>query len=133
MKPIKARMTRGLQHVSNVPTCDNSGAKIVRIISVKHSKTVKGRTQQAGIGDMVMVSVVSGNPEVRKKVFPAIVVRQRKEFRRLDGTRVKFEDNAVVVLKDEDGNPKGTMLKGAIPKEVVDRWPAVGKIGGVVV
>jgi len=133
MKPIKASMTKGLQHGSNIPTCDNSGGKIVKLISVKWSKTVKGKSPEAGVGDMIMCSIVSGKPEVRKKVFPAIIVRQRKEFRRLDGSRVKFEDNAVVVLKDEDGNPKGTMMKGAIPKEVVDRWPAVGKLGGVIV
>ena len=61
------------------------------------------------------------------------VVRQKKEYRRPDGTRIKFEDNAAVVLKDEKGNPKGTMLKGAIAKEACDRWPGIAKLASIVV
>jgi large subunit ribosomal protein L14 len=132
MKPIKARMTQGLNHGSLVPACDNSGAKITRIVSVKRAKTVKGRTPSAGIGDMVSVSVVKGKPDMRKQVMWAIVVRQKKEFRRLDGTRVKFADNAVVILKDKQGNPKGTTIKGPIAKEAASRWPHVSKIASVI-
>ena len=69
---------------------------------------------------------------MRKQVVPAIIVRQKKEFRRADGTRVKFEDNAAVVLKDEKGNPKGTLLKGPIAKEVAERWPAVAKLADMI-
>ena len=65
---------------------------------------------------------------MRKKVVNAVIVRQRKEYRRSDGMRVKFEDNAAVVVKDDKGNPKGTLVKGPIAKEVVGRWPAVAKI-----
>ena len=69
---------------------------------------------------------------MRKTVVPAIIVRQRKEFRRPDGIRVRFEDNAAVVLKDEKGNPKGTIFKGPIAKEVADRWPAVAKVASMI-
>ena len=65
--------------------------------------------------------------------YAPLFVRQKKEFRRPDGMRVKFEDNAAVVLKDEKGNPKGTLLKGPIPKEVCGRWPAIAKIASVVI
>ena len=70
---------------------------------------------------------------MRKTVVPAVIVRQKKEYRRPDGTRIKFEDNAAVVLKDDKGNPKGTLIKGPIAKEVVERWPAIAKIAKIVV
>ena len=128
MKALKAKVTGALPHRSLVEACDNSGAKVVRIVSLKGAKTVRRRKPTAGVGDLVMISVVKGHQSVRKKVMPAIVVRQKKEYRRSDGTRVKFESNAVVILKDEKGNPKGTMFKGPIAKEAADRWPAIAKI-----
>ncbi len=70
---------------------------------------------------------------MRKTVVPAIIVRQKKEFRRPNGVRIKFEDNAAIVLKDEKGNPKGTLIKGPVAKEVIERWPAVAKIAKIVV
>ncbi len=133
MKAIKARVTRGLNVGSCVPTCDNSGAKLVRIIAVKGHKTRKGRLQAAGVGHMVLVSVVKGEPGLKKQLFPAVVVRQRRPYRRPDGTRVKFEDNAIVVCKDEKGNPKGTMIKGAVAKEACERWPGIAKLASIIV
>ncbi|MFH1210920.1 MAG: 50S ribosomal protein L14 [archaeon] len=133
MQALKAKITKGLQHGSLIETCDNSGAKIVKLISVKGSKTVKNRIPKGGIGDLILVSVVSGKPDIRKQVVPAIIVRQKKEYRRMDGTRVKFEDNAVVVLKDDKGTPKGTIFKGAIAKEATSRWPALAKVAKIVV
>ena len=133
MKAVKASITRGLPHTANVLACDNSGARILRIISVKNAKTVKGRKPTAGIGDYVMCSVVEGKPEMRKQVVPAIIVRQRMPYRRLDGTRIRFEDNAAVVIKDDLGNPKGTMIKGPIAKEAAERWPLVAKIAGMII
>lgn len=133
MKALKANVTKALPVGAYVPTCDNSGAKIVKIFSVFRSKTVRGKKPSAGVGDLVMASVKSGKPEMRKQVVFAIVVRQKKEYKRLNGMRIKFEDNAVVVLKDEKGNPKGTIFKGPIAKEVADRWPAVAKIASIIV
>jgi|SRR3989338_6387218 len=133
MKALKARMTRSLPLEARVIACDNSGAKVLKILAVHGHKTVRGRYPAAGVGDLVMTTVKKGKLEMRKQVFPAIIVRQKKEYRRLDGTRIKFEDNAAVVLKDEKGNPKGTLLKGPIAKEVADRWPAVAKIASMIV
>ncbi len=133
MKAIKARITKGLQKGSLVETCDNSGAKVLRIISVKRAKTVKGRNPSAGVADMVLASVVKGRPDMRKQVVFAVLVRQKKEYRRLNGVRIKFEDNAIVVLKDDKGNPKGTIFKGPIAKEVAERWPAIAKIANIIV
>lgn len=133
MKAISAKVTGALQVGSRVPTCDNSGAKIVKIFSVKGRKTVKGQSPVAGVGDMVKVSIIKGRPDVRKTVVWAVVVRQRKEYRRLDGTRVEFEENAVAILKDEKGNPKGTIFKGPIAKEACQRWPGIAKVANIIV
>jgi len=130
MKAIKAKVTKSLQKGSELVACDNSGAKIIYVIAFKGrgSKGVKGRKPSGGVGDLITAAVRVGTPEMRKKVVQAIIVRQRKEYRRSDGMRVKFEDNAAVLLKDDKGNPKGTLVKGPIAKEVIGRWPAVGKI-----
>jgi large subunit ribosomal protein L14 len=132
MKSVKGINTRPLPHGAHVPTCDNSGAKMVKVFSVFGHKTRKGRFQACGIGDEVMAVVKAGKPDMRKQVVRAVIVRQKKEFRRADGTRVQFEDNACVVLKDEKGNPKGTILKGPIAKEVAERYPAIAKIASII-
>ncbi len=133
MKSLKAKIPKSMPRGAVIATCDNSGAKLVRLISIKGSKTVKGRYPAAGIADMLTVSVIKGTPEMRKQVVPAVLVRQRKEYRRLDGTRIKFEDNAVVICKDTKGNPKGTIFKGPIAKEVADRWPGIAKVASSIV
>lgn len=133
MKALKGRVTNALPHRSLVETCDNSGAKIVRVVSIKGAKTVRKRKPVAGVGDLIFVSVVKGNQSIRKQVVPAVVVRQKKEYRRADGSRIKFQSNAVVILKDEKGNPKGTMFKGPIAKEAAERWPGISKIAEIVV
>ena len=133
MKAVRSRITRALPSQALISTCDNSGAKMLKIISVKGHKTSKGRIPAAGVGDLVMASVKKGKLEIRKTVVPAVIVRQKKEFRRPDGTRIKFEDNAAVVLKDMKGNPKGTIFKGPIAKEVAERWPAVAKVANMIV
>ncbi len=133
MKPIKSNVTRALPLQAQILTCDNSGAKVLKLIAVKGHKTVKGRISAGGVGDLVMASVKKGKLEMRKTVVPAVIVRQKKEYRRADGTRVKFEDNAAVVLKDMKGNPKGTIFKGPIAKEAAERWPAVAKVARIIV
>lgn len=133
MQAIASKVTKGLMIGSIVETCDNSGAKEVKITSVVGSKTVKGRVPEGGVGDLVMVAVKKGKPEMRKQVVHAIIVRQKKEYRRPDGTRIKFEDNAVIIMKDDKGNPKGTIFKGAIAKEVIERWSPVSKVASIVV
>ncbi|MGV8150996.1 MAG: 50S ribosomal protein L14 [Candidatus Woesearchaeota archaeon] len=133
MKGLKANITKALPVGAYINTCDNSGAKIVKLFSVIGHKTKKGKKPAAGIGDLVMCAVKSGKPEIRKQVVFGIIVRQKKEYKRVNGMRIKFEDNAVVVLKDEKGNPKGTIFKGPIAKEVADRWPAVAKIASIIV
>ena len=133
MKAHVANVTKGIPVGCYLETCDNSGAKYVKLFGVKGSKTVKGRIPTAGVGDLVLVAVKKGKADVRKKVMFGIIVRQKKEYKRRDGTRIKFEDNSIVILKDDKGNPKGTIFKGPIAKEACDRWPAVAKIASIIV
>ena len=133
MQPVKAKITRGLPVGSYVNTCDNSGAKLIKIFTVYGQKALKGRRTSAGVGDLVLAAVKKGKPEMRKQVVHAIIVRQKKEYRRPNGMRIKFEDNAAVVLKDEKGTPKGTIFKGPLAKEACDRWPNVSKIARIIV
>jgi large subunit ribosomal protein L14 len=132
MKAISSRTTRGLNIGSLVEACDNSGARIVRIVSVKRGKTKKGRQGYAKLADWVKVSVRKGDPKMKGEVFDAVVVRQKKSWRRNSGERVCFFDNAVVLLKDEKGNPKGTQIKGPIAREIQERWKEVAKLASVV-
>lgn len=133
MKASRSKITKGLNQGSIVATCDNSGAKVVKIVNVKLAKTVKRRTSRAGVGDLILVSVKKGTKEMRKQVVFAVPVRQRREYRRPNGMRIKFEDNAVVILKDDKGNPKGTLLKGPVAKEAAERWPGIAKLSKIIV
>ncbi len=94
---------------------------------------MKGRLCGGGIGQLITATVKKGSPDMRKQVVFAVIVRQKKEFKRPDGTRVKFEDNSAIVLKDDKGNPKGTMFKGAIAKEACERWPGIAKLASIIV
>jgi len=132
MKAVTARTTAGMNLGAKMISSDNSGAKIVRLVSVKRGKGRKGRQGRAKVADWVKVAVKKGVPDMKGKVFDAIVIRQKKSWRRLNGERVAFEDNAVAILKDEKGNPKGTQIKGPVAKEVMERWPSVAKIASVV-
>ncbi len=132
MKAVSAKITPGLNLGAVLVAADNSGAKLVRLVAVKRGKGTMGRQGNARVADMVKVSVRKGLPEMRGKVFDAIIVRQKKSYRRLNGERIAFEDNAVAILKDEKGNPQGTQIKGPVAREVMERWPSVAKIASVV-
>jgi large subunit ribosomal protein L14 len=132
MKAVSARTTAGINLGAIMIAADNGGAKIVKIVSVKHGKGTKGKQTCAKVGDWVKVSVKKGLPDMKGKVFDAVLVRQKKSWRRLSGERIGFEDNAVALLKDDKGNPKGTQIKGPIAKEVMERWPSVAKIASMV-
>ncbi len=133
-KPAIARekIATGLQVGSYVKVADNSGAKEVKIIGVPGYKGRLRRIPKAGVADLVVVSVKKGTPELRKQVMKAIIVRQRRPYRRPDGTWVAFEDNAVVIITP-DGSPKGSEIRGPIAREVAERWPQVANIATIIV
>ena len=81
MKAVSGRMTKGLNIGSQLETCDNSGARIVKIVSIKKGKTSKGRQGYAKVADWVKVSVRKGDPKMKGEVFDAVVVRQKKPWK----------------------------------------------------
>lgn len=129
---LKSKIPRALNSSARIVCADNTGARVVELISVKKYRGVKNRHPRAGIGDMIVASVKKGTPEMRKQIVRAVVIRQKKEFRRPDGTRVSFEDNAVVIT-DDDGIPKGSEIKGPVAREVADRFPKIASTATIVV
>src|SRR3989338_894560 len=107
-----------IQPRSMLRVADNSGAKLVQCIKVLGGT----RRRSARIGDVIVVTVKVAEPRkaVKKSdVVKAVVVRQRKQFRREDGSHIKFDENAVVIV---DGlEPKGGRIFGPIPRELKER------------
>lgn len=133
MKEVEARLTRGINIGTVLRIADNSGASTAQVIGVRKYRGVKNRFSRASIGDIVICAVKQGNPEMKHKVVPVLVIRQRRPYRRLDGIHVCFEDNAGVVLKDiKEGETKGTAIKGPVAKEAVQRFKKVGKVARMI-
>ncbi|MEM5778516.1 MAG: 50S ribosomal protein L14 [Candidatus Aenigmatarchaeota archaeon] len=132
MKPISAKITKALQAGSYLNCADNTGATLLQIIAVKGYKGVKSRSPKCGLGDWVICSVKEGDVKVMHEVVQAIIIRQKKEYRRANGMRIKFEDNAAILV-NEKGEPRGTKIKGPVAKEVIERFSVIGKIATMVV
>ncbi|GAB4310378.1 MAG: 50S ribosomal protein L14 [Methanobacteriaceae archaeon] len=132
MKAITSKVTKALPIGARLQCVDNTGARELEIVSVKGYKGVRRRLAPAGVGDMVIVSVKKGTADMRKEVLTAIVVRQKKEYKRADGLRVKFEDNAAVIITPE-GTIKGSEIRGPVAKEAADRWPSVGSAASIII
>lgn len=128
----RRKISTGLSSGSVILCADNSGGRVLRLVQVMGYKGVKRRVPGAAVGDMVKVSVREGVPDMRKKMFEAVIVRQRKPYRRKDGTWIQFEDNAAVIITPE-GEPKGSNIKGAVAREVTERWPRLAGISKIVV
>lgn len=132
MKALKAKIGRALPRKARLIAADNSGAKILEIIGVRNYGGVSGRVPAGRVGDLVSCAVKQGNPDMKHKVVLAVIIRQKKPFRRPNGMRVRFEDNAAVVVKSESGDPKGSVVKGPVAKEAIQRFSHIGKIASVV-
>ena len=132
MRGLKAKIPRAINTGAYLDCVDNTGARPLFVIAVKKYRGVKNRQPCAGIGDMVVVSVKKGTPEMRKQMFKAVIVRQKKEFRRPDGLRVSFEDNAAVIVDDE-GVPKGSEVKGPVAREVAERFGKIASAASMIV
>jgi len=96
---------------------DNSGAKKVQCI-----RLMKGyRRHYASVGDMIVVTVKEAMPHTSIKksdIVPAVIVRTTKEIRRSDGTYIRFDDNACVIVDKKTHEPRGTRIFGPVPREV---------------
>ena len=107
-----------IQQESRLNVCDNSGAKEILCIRVLGGT----RRRYARVGDIIVATVKEANPQgnVKKKsVVKAVVVRTQKEIRRKDGSTIKFDDNAAVIIGD-DKQPKATRIFGPVPRELRD-------------
>ena len=132
MEALGADVTQGLEKGSLVTCADNTGARELKVISVTGYTGTLNRHPKAGLGDKVTVSVTKGTPEMRRQILEAVIIRQRKAIRRPDGTRVKFEDNAAVII-DEQEEPRGTEIKGPIAREVAERYGSVASTATMIV
>lgn len=107
-----------IQHRSMLTVADNSGARLVQCIKVLGGT----RRRYAGIGDIVVVTVKVAEPRKpvkKKEIHRAVVVRQKNALRRPDGSYIRFDDNAVIIL--EGTEPKGGRVFGPIPREIKER------------
>ncbi|TFF90653.1 MAG: 50S ribosomal protein L14 [Promethearchaeota archaeon] len=126
------KLSKGVSVGTRLTCADNTGAKVIEIIAVKGFKGRLNRYPTASVGDMVVVSVKKGTPQMRRQVLPAIVIRQRKMYRRPNGLWVQFEDNAAVIASPE-GSPRGSEIRGPVAKEAAERWPRVAHAASTIV
>jgi large subunit ribosomal protein L14 len=108
-----------IQMQTRLNVADNTGAKEVMCIKVLGGS----RRRTASVGDIIICSVksvIAGSDVKKKAVVRAVIVRQRTPVRRTDGSYVRFDTNAVVIV-DKDGNPRGTRIFGAVARELRDR------------
>jgi len=114
-----------LQMLSWLKVADNTGARQVQLVKVLGGS----KKRYAGVGDVIVVAVKSATPayglkdssgkkDHKKQVQRAVIVRTKKELRRPDGSYIRFDDNAAVVLADDLQNPKGTRVFGPVAREL---------------
>nr|ACD65173.1 putative 60S ribosomal protein RPL23 [Phoronis muelleri] len=120
----KFRISLGLPVGAVMNCADNTGAKNLYVIAVHGIRGRLNRLPAAAAGDLVVATVKKGKPELRKKVMPAVVIRQRKSIRRKDGVFLFFEDNAGVIVNVK-GEMKGSAITGPVAKECADLWPRI--------
>lgn len=128
----KPRTSYGVQNGTRLLITDNSGAKIAEIINVDGAKTRIRRLPKATVGSMVTVTVKKGKPELRGNILKCVIVRQKRIYRRQDGTRLCFEDNAGVLVSIE-GDPKGTEIRGPIAREAAELFPRLASISSLII
>ncbi|MCW4006242.1 MAG: 50S ribosomal protein L14 [Candidatus Bathyarchaeota archaeon] len=126
------KISRGLVAGSILKCADNTGARKLRLIQSLGYKGRLRRYPSAAVGDKVTVSVRQGAPDLKKKIFQAVIVRQRRPFRRIDGVWVQFEENAAVIITP-DGEMKGSEIRGPVAREAAERWPRVASASSIIV
>jgi len=125
-------LARGLIPGTKLRCADNTGARELRLIQVMGYKGRLRRYPTATVGDKITLSVRHGTPDMRKKIFQGIIVRQRRPYRREDGVWIQFEDNAAVIITPE-GEMKGSEIRGPVAKEAAERWPRLASAATTIV
>lgn len=126
---IKLKISNCLPVASIMNCADNTGAKNLYMIAVSGTGARLSRFPRGSVGDMFLASVKKGKPELRKKVMPAVIIRQRKPIRRREGFFLYFEDNAGVIVNNK-GEMKGQNVTGPVAKECADLWPRIAAKAG---
>lgn len=109
-----------IQHETRLKVADNTGARELLVINVPGGST----RHYGGIGDVVVATVKSAAPQgaVKKsEVVRAVIVRCAKEWRREDGSHIRFDDNAAVILDSDGRNPKGSRIFGPVARELREK------------
>jgi large subunit ribosomal protein L14 len=109
-----------VQKETVLKVADNSGAKTVKLVGIPGASNRKF----ASLGDVITVSVQTASPHAPIKpgeVLKAVIVRAHKEYRRFDGSYIRFDDNAVVLIEDTKRTPKGTRVFGPVARELKER------------
>jgi large subunit ribosomal protein L14 len=128
----KMKISRGVNAGSLIKCADNSGAKVLRVIQVIGYKGRHRRIPAASVGDAVIVSVRRGTPDMRKKIFHAVIIRQRKPYRRPEGNWIQFEDNAAVIITPE-GEMRGSEIRGPVAREAAERWSRIASAASIII
>lgn len=134
MRGISSKIMKTLIPGSVITCADNSGAYEFRMIHLigKGGGGKHGKQAAAGIGDIVSASVRKGTPTYLKKPVRVVIIRQKAGIKRSSGMRVRFEDNAGIMVSDEN-LPIGTEVKGAMAREVVERFVKVAGVASRIV
>ncbi len=109
-----------IQHETRLKVADNTGARELLVIHVLGGS----RRKYAHIGDIVVATVKSASPQSsikKSEVVKAVIVRTSKEWRRKDGSSIRFDDNAAVILDTDGENPKGTRIFGPVARELREK------------
>jgi large subunit ribosomal protein L14 len=132
MRGLSSRISKTLVPGAVIACADNSGAVEFRMIHIVGKGGKHGRMAAAGIADIVVASVRKGSPTYLKKPVKVVIIRQRDEIRRSNNMRVRFEDNAGIMI-NEELLPVGTKVKGAMAREVVERFVKVAGVASAIV
>merc|ERR1712228_244431 len=129
---VKVKISNCLPVAAVMNCADNTGAKNLYMIAVGGIGARLNRMPAGSVGDMFLASVKKGKPELRKKVLQAVIVRQRKPYRRREGYFLYFEDNAGVIVNPK-GEMKGSAITGPVAKECAELWPRIAAHAGSIV
>ncbi|MGB9724749.1 MAG: 50S ribosomal protein L14 [Nitrososphaeria archaeon] len=129
---FKPYITRAIPVNAVINCADNTGAKTLKVVQVLQYKGRLRRLPAASVGDKINVVVKKGPPDMRKQVFPAVVIRQKYPIRRVSGVRISFEDNAAILITPE-GEVKGTEIKGPVASEAAERWPRIASLSSMII
>jgi large subunit ribosomal protein L14 len=132
VEEFRPYITRALPITAELVCADNTGAKVLRIAQVTRYKGRHSRLPSAAVGDFVTVTVKKGPAELRRQIFGAVIVRQKYPINRVNGVRVRFEDNAAVLVTPE-GEIKGTDINGPVAAEAAEKWPRIANLAPLII